>query len=268
LVSRESSKWLNGSLAAVSLLRQSDDCQKLRFFETVKSDPKELRIAISSQSGCGNTTATQNVGATLGLQVVNYTFRDLADDLGITFDEIHYRAGGTKVFDYLTDLVQIRASLRPKVVVGSRLAAWLVPADLRVWLQASLEERAQRIFRREPGKYASYEAVLYSTLKRDEQNRKRYLQLYGIDINDRSDFDIIINTEKLTAEQVSSLIVAAAQWASQNQLDRENLHLQRIRKIITDSFDLHPAVLVDPSTKVDLRELYRKYGMLESGGAQ
>ena len=224
----------------------------------MKSDPKELRIAISSQSGCGNTTATQNVGATLGLQVVNYTFRDLGDDLGITFDEIHARANGTKIFDYLTDLVQIRASLRSKVVVGSRLSAWLVAADLRVWLHASLEERAKRIFRREPAKYSGYEAVLYSTLKRDEQNRKRYLQLYGIDINDRSDFDIIINTEKLTADQVSSLIVAAAQWASENELDRENLHLPRIRKIITDSFDLDPSVLVDPSTEVDLRELYQK----------
>lgn len=226
----------------------------------MKSDPKELRIAISSQSGCGNTTATDTVGATLELQVVNYTFRDLGNDLGITFDEIHSRADGTKIFDYLTDLVQIRASLQPRVVVGSRLAAWLVAADLRVWLHASLEERAKRIYRRESGKYPNYEAVLYSTLKRDEQNRKRYLQLYGIDINDRSDFDIIINTEKLTAEQVSSLIVAAAQWASQNQLDRESLHLQRIRKIITDSFDLAPAVLVDPSTKVDLRELYQRTG--------
>lgn len=224
----------------------------------MESDPKELRIVICSQSGCGNTTATHNVGATLGLEVVNYTFRDLGEDLGITFDEIHAHAGETKVFDYLTDLVQIRASLRPRVVVGSRLAAWLVAADLRVWLHASLEERAKRIFRREQGKYPSYEAVLYSTLKRDEQNRKRYLQLYGIDINDRSDFDIIINTEKLTAEQVSSLIVAAAQWASQNQLDRQNLHLQRIRKIITDSFDLDLDVLVDPSTKLDLRELYQK----------
>jgi cytidylate kinase len=236
------------------LLRKSSS------FEFVKSDPKELRIAISSQSGCGNTTATHNVGETLGLKVVNYTFRDLGDDLGIKFDEIHARAGETKIFDYLTDLVQIRASLQPKVVVGSRLAAWLVAADLRVWLHASLEERAKRIFRREPAKYPSYEAVLYSTLKRDEQNRKRYLQLYGIDINDRSDFDIIINTEKLTAEQVSSLIVAAAQWASENQLDRENLHLQRIRQIITDSFSLNPAVLVNLSTKLDLRELYEKAG--------
>src|SRR5262249_12677824 len=162
-----------------------------------------LRIAVSSLSGCGNTTATHNVGATLDLQVVNYTFRDLAIDLELAFEDIQAEAEQSRVFDYLTDLKLIRASLQPKVIVGSRLAAWLVDADLRVWLQAPLETRAKRIYRREPDRYPSYEAVLYRTLQRDEQNRKRYLQLYGIDINDRSDFDIIINTEKLTAEQVS-----------------------------------------------------------------
>ena len=223
-------------------------------------DSKALKIAVSSLSGCGNTTATMNVGRTLGLKVVNYTFRDLAADIGISFEEIHERSQQNRTFDYLTDLNQIRLSLQPKVIVGSRLAAWLVNADLRVWLQASLEERAKRIFRREVDKGLTYESVLYRTLQRDEQNRKRYLQLYGIDSNDRSDFDIIINTEKLTAEQVSSLIVAAAQWASQNQLDRKNLHLERIRHIISDSLNIDPAVLIDPALSVDLRAIYKGEG--------
>jgi cytidylate kinase len=213
-----------------------------------------LRIAISGQSGCGNTTAVHNVGKTLGLNVVNYTFRDLARDLDVPFEEIQKRAGETKVYDFLTDLSLIRASLQPRAVVGSRLAAWLVDADLRVWLHAPLETRAKRIHQRE--KDSLYESVLYRTLQRDEQNRKRYLQLYGIDINDRSDFDIIINTERLTAEQVSSLIVAAARWASQNQLDRKNLHLQRIRNMIADSLHIDPKVLVDDSVSVDLRRVY------------
>ena len=223
-------------------------------------DSKTLRIAISSLSGCGNTTATMNVGRTLDLKVVNYTFRDLAADIGVSFEEIHERSQQNRTFDYLTDLNQIRLSLQPKVVVGSRLAAWLVNADLRVWLQASLEERAKRIFRREVGKALTYESVLYRTLQRDEQNRKRYLQLYGIDSNDRSDFDIIINTEKLTAEQVSSLIIAAARWASQNQLDRKNLHLERIRAIISDNLKIDPSVLVDPSVSVDLKGTYHAHG--------
>jgi CMP/dCMP kinase len=218
------------------------------------ADSRALRIAISGQSGCGNTTAVHNVGKTLGLNVVNYTFRDLARDLDVPFEEIQKRAGETKVYDFLTDLSLIRASLQPRAVVGSRLAAWLVDADLRVWLHAPLETRAKRIHQRE--KDSLYESVLYRTLQRDEQNRRRYLQLYGIDINDRSDFDIIINTERLTAEQVSSLIVAAARWASQNQLERQNLHLQRIRNMIADSLHIDLKVLVDDSLSVDLRKIY------------
>jgi CMP/dCMP kinase len=224
----------------------------------VSPDSRALKIAISSHSGCGNTTATNNVGRTLGLEVVNYTFRDLAQDLDLPFEQIQRQAAKSRIYDFLTDLNLIRASLRPRVVVGSRLAGWLVDADLRVWLHASLEARAKRIFQREPDKHAGYESVLYRTLQRDEQNRKRYLEVYGIDINDRSDFDIDINTEKLTAEQVSSLIVAAARWASQNQLDRGNPHLRRIRKIISDSLGIDPKLLVDNSVSANVKEIYQR----------
>ena len=224
----------------------------------MSSDSRALKIAISSHSGCGNTTATNNVGATLELDVVNYTFRDLATDLDLPFETIQQKASRSPIYDFLTDLNLMRASLRSRVVVGSRLAGWLVDADLRVWLHAPLEARAKRIFQREPDKHAGYESVLYRTLQRDEQNRKRYLEIYGIDINDRSDFDITINTEKLTAEQVSSLIVAAARWASQNELDRGNPHLLRIRKIISDNLGIDPRVLVDGSLSINTLEIYRR----------
>jgi CMP/dCMP kinase len=224
----------------------------------VSFNSRALKIAISSHSGCGNTTATNNVGDTLNLDVVNYTFRDLAQDLDLPFEQIQQHAAQSRIYDFLTDLKLIRASLRSCVVVGSRLAGWLVDADLRVWLHAPLEARAKRIFQREPDKHAGYESVLYRTLQRDEQNRKRYLEVYGIDINDRSDFDIIINTEKLTAEQVSSLIVAAARWASQNQLDRRNPHLLRIRKIISDNLGIDPQILEDDSLSVDVRKIYQR----------
>jgi cytidylate kinase len=221
-------------------------------------ESKNLRIAISSHSGCGNTTATHNVGRALDLKEVNFTFRDLAQALNLPFEEIQRNASRTRIFDFLTDLHLIRASLEQRVVVGSRLAAWLMEADLRVWLHAPLETRAKRIYQREEDKHASYESVLYRTLLRDEENRQRYLQVYGIDINDRSNFDIIINTESITAEQVSSLIVAAAQWASQNQLDRKNVHLARIHRIIADELSLEPALLRDPSTRFDLTEVYSR----------
>lgn len=217
-----------------------------------------MRIAISGHSGCGNTTATTNVGKILGLDIMNYTFRDLAKDLGVAFDDVQKESATNFLYDYLTDLQLIRAALNQKVVVGTRLAAWLMEADMRVWLNASLEARAARINKRETEKQSSYEQVLYKTLKRDESNRKRYLQLYGLDINDHSDFDLTINTEKLTAEQVSGLIVAAAQWASNNRLERKNIHLHRIQEIIAENLKLPIEALQEPSYPVDVKAIFTK----------
>jgi len=218
-----------------------------------------LRIAISGQSGCGNTTATNNVGGALQLRVVNYTFRDLAKELNLGFDALHSHAEKTFIYDYLTDLVCIRAALSQSIIVGNRLAAWLVEADLRVWLHASLEARAARIARRESEKGSSYESVLYKTLQRDAQNRRRYLQVYGIDIQDHNDLDITINTEMLTADQVSSLIASAATWAKGNTLRRENVHLARIREIISENLKVPEKALFNSEENWDVKVLYDEF---------
>lgn len=218
-----------------------------------------MRIAISGQSGCGNTTATTNVGKALNLRVMNYTFRDLARELGMSFDDLHKDAPHNSAYDFITDLQCSRAALSNNIVVGTRLAAWLMDADLRIWLHASLEARAARIMRRESEKGSTYEEVLYKTLRRDEQNRKRYLELYGIDINDHSDFDVTINTEMLTASQVSGLIVAAATWARENTLDRKNRHLPRMREIITENLRLPATALTDPQVPVDIKAVFADY---------
>jgi hypothetical protein len=39
-------------------------------------------------------------------------------------------------------------------------------------------------------------------------------------------------------------------------LDRKNLHLERLRHIISDSLNIDPAVLSDPALSVDLKEIY------------
>ncbi len=218
-----------------------------------------MRIAISGHSGCGNTTATSNVGQALQLKIVNYTFRDLAKDLGIPFEVMQKEASENLIYDYLTDLTLIRSVIsNENIVIGSRLASWLVDAELRIWLHAPLETRASRINCRENEKSSTYEQVLYKTLKRDEQNRKRYLRLYGLDIEDHSDFDITINTEKLTADQVASLIIAAAKWAKKNRLERKNLHLARIQELIAENLNIPLEAVQDSSYPLHIEKIYQR----------
>lgn len=191
-----------------------------------------MKITISGLSGCGSTTACTNVASALNLTVVNYTLRNLAVDLGRSFQDIQDEATNTPRYDYLVDgkLIQLADNARD-CVVASRLAGWLFnDADLRVWLSASLETRAKRIAQRE-GK--PLQPILEATNRRDEQNWQRYKKLYDVDLNDHDGFDIIVNTEYLTASQVSSLIVAAAKLAQENKLNKPISAARHIRDIIS-----------------------------------
>ena len=51
-------------------------------------DGKELRVAISGKSGCGNTTVSSRLAESLQVTLINYTFRNLAKELGISLVEI------------------------------------------------------------------------------------------------------------------------------------------------------------------------------------
>ena len=44
-----------------------------------------MRIAISSKSGCGNTTVTTLLAERLGYKMINFTFRQLAAERGVEF---------------------------------------------------------------------------------------------------------------------------------------------------------------------------------------
>ena len=52
----------------------------------------DLRLAISGKSGCGNTTVSRLVAEKLGLRVINYTFKNLARDSGMSFEELALKA--------------------------------------------------------------------------------------------------------------------------------------------------------------------------------
>ena len=55
---------------------------------------KDLRIAISGKSGCGNTTVSGLLAQKLGIKLINYTFRQLAEEKGMTLKEVSAAGGG------------------------------------------------------------------------------------------------------------------------------------------------------------------------------
>jgi cytidylate kinase len=164
-------------------------------------------IAISGKAGCGNTTVLHLVAEKLGFKPINYTFRSMAIELCIPFEELLKRSEENLEYDRMLDEHQALLARQGNTVIGSRLAIWMVPeADLKVYLRASHEVRVRRIHAREGGDLASIERF---TRERDERDRSRYFTLYNIDIDDLSCAHLVIDAERWSAAQIAQIIVEA-----------------------------------------------------------
>lgn len=168
-----------------------------------------LIVAISGKSGCGNSTVSRLLSERLGVSLINYTFRAMAIDRGIAFEEMLRLANEDPRFSYdrALDAKQVELARQGDCVIGSRLAMWLLPdATLRLYLAGSLEVRAKRIHDREGAESAE---KLAFTRERDESDHKRYLQIYGIDNDDLSAADLVVNTELWRPEAIVEIVATA-----------------------------------------------------------
>jgi CMP/dCMP kinase len=171
-------------------------------------------VAISGKSGCGNSTVSRLLAERLGVRLINYTFRKMADDTGVSFEEMLKLANDDPYFSYdrALDAKQVELAREGDCVIGSRLAIWLLPdAALRIYLAGSLEVRAARIHEREG---AVFSDKLAFTKARDESDHQRYMQIYGIDNDDLASADLVINTEKWGPEAEVEIIAKALERAS------------------------------------------------------
>jgi len=177
---------------------------------------KNIKIAVSGRSGCGNTTVSKMVADALGLRFINFTFRSLAEERGLDLKKILELAAKDDSIDKEVDIRQVQLAREDSdamngCVLGSRLAIWMLEeADLKVYLDAAAKTRAARIVNREGG---SLEEIAAFTAERDRQDHGRYLRIYNIDTDDYSFADLIIDTDNITPQQIADMIIERAKKA-------------------------------------------------------
>ena len=112
---------------------------------------------------------------------------------------------GGDIFRDLDRRLREIAATRDGVVLESRLAGWMAGehADFRVWLDAPLSVRAERIADRED---KSVEVARSETEQRSESEARRYREYYDIDIEELTIYDLALNTARLSPEAVLAVI--------------------------------------------------------------
>ena len=166
-----------------------------------------VKIAISGKSGCGNTTVSRLLADALGIRFINFTFRSLAQEKGLSLEEVLALAAKDDSWDKEVDTRQVEmARKNGGCVLGSRLAIWMLPeANLKIFLTASPEIRARRIQGRDGESLCE---VAKFTASRDRQDHERYLRIYNINNDDYSFADLVIDTVDIDPPEIVKLIIA------------------------------------------------------------
>lgn len=185
-----------------------------------------MEITISGPPGVGTTTIAKAVSEHFNLRYVSTgeLFRKIAQERGLEVENLS--ATAEKEVDLEVDKACIDELQKGNVVIESELAAWakelakqlgktLDREVINILLTATLETRANRIFNDEKARtaenYSSVEEVKEKIGKRFTEDKRRYKEYYNIDLDDRSVYDLVIDTELLTKEEVINKTISYIQ---------------------------------------------------------
>ncbi|MEM3108192.1 MAG: AAA family ATPase [Candidatus Bathyarchaeia archaeon] len=158
-------------------------------------------VAIGGPHGTGKTTYAKGLAQTFDLRHVSAgeAFRRLAEDEGLTLQELAYKAEMDPSIDRRIDEAVKREAELGSVVIDGQLAAWMAgdKADLKVYLTAPDKVRFERIARRDG---LTLQEAERTTRIREEGEARRFRELYGIDVKDLSIYHLIVDTSLLSLE--------------------------------------------------------------------
>lgn len=177
---------------------------------------KEI-ITICGGLGSGKSSTAKKVAEILGFQHFSSGdfFRQVGLELNLSINEINIRAETDPKIDEMTDQKLRDMRDKEKVVIDSRTAYHWIPESFKVYLDLSPEIAKDRVLnsikenklRMKSEQISSAEEAYQKMHERFLSEQKRYWTLYKIDNTDKSNFDLIIDTNKNNLEQVVDIIV-------------------------------------------------------------
>lgn len=176
-----------------------------------------LKLCVNGNLGSGKSTVAKKLAQKLGLDyfATGGIQRALAEKLGITILELNQRAETDKSIDTLLDAqFEPIAAAHERIVFDSRLAWNFVPNAVKVRLLCHPATSAARIFAdrdssRGVEAFESVDAAQASIAQRRASERKRFQDLYRIDIEDLGNYDLVLQTDLVAPDHV---VAAMSEW--------------------------------------------------------
>lgn len=142
--------------------------------------------------------------------------RKIALDRGVSLNELSTLAETDETIDQNIDDEVRKAGENQKVVIDSRLAFHWIPDSFKVYLDLPPETAKLRILksltenalRQQSESSKTAEEIYEKITHRLESEKKRYQELYGVNHTNKTNFDLVVDTEKNNLEEVVSIVLS------------------------------------------------------------
>lgn len=173
-----------------------------------------MKIAISGLHGTGKTTIAKRIAEKLNINhySTGILFRELAKERGMSLEELSRLAEKDRSIDIALDEKIKDYATKGNCVLDNQLSPYLLGdiMDYCVLLKCAKDVRLSRMAERDSD---DMDQKIRETEIREESERKRFVEYYGIDLLDSgmilATFDLIVDTTHLNIEAVVEVVSKA-----------------------------------------------------------
>jgi len=169
-------------------------------------------IAIHGRAGSGKSSVAKALAKKLGFR--HYSIGDLrrrmACERGLTLAEFNKLGERESFTDEEVDRFQEQlGKSEDNFVIDGRTCFHFIPQSVKIYLYAKPAVRAQRVFadERKTERFKSLEEVRKALAERERSDERRYRKYYNLDVHDRKNFDLFIDTTNIPVEEVVGRIM-------------------------------------------------------------
>jgi cytidylate kinase len=159
-------------------------------------------ITVSGLHGSGKSTYGRRIAAEYGLRHVSAgeLFRQIAQEKEYDLEQLGIIASQDHSIDRLVDERTKQEAAKGNVVIDGQLTGWMAKdvADLKFFFTAPANIRIERMAKRDG---EAYDIKEQETASRERIQRQRYREIYAINIDDLSIYDLIMDTSLFSIDE-------------------------------------------------------------------